>query len=248
MAAEVQSIVRSAEVMNGEACRSTVPRSPSGLRSTDATRQWALFALFVVAGLLALGIDVPLSRTMVQEHTLQCLHRVLEMIEPFGQPPAVISVSLAVLLCGGARRGAGFRIAAGALLSGLAVDVLKMCVARVRPRHFDFQGTVLDTFSSLWPGSAGGSQLQSWPSGHTATAVGFCLALSAVFPQGRWLFRALAALVAVQRIESGAHYLSDTLFAAGVACMVHILVFGTGPLGRWFDRAEARWVNGMDGS
>jgi membrane-associated phospholipid phosphatase len=120
------------------------------------------------------------------------------------------------------------------------VDLLKLCVARVRPRHFDFQGSVFDTFSDLLPGSGGGSHVQSWPSGHTATAVGFCLALSAVFPQGKWLFRALAALVALQRIESGAHYLSDTLFAAGVAYVVHLVVFGSGPVGRRFDRIETR--------
>ncbi len=208
--------------------------------SPSPTRQWGAFLFLVLAGILALPIDVPLSRAMVQGQALNWLHRFLEMIEPFGQPPAVIAVSLAVLLCGGTRRGAAFRIAAGALLSGLAVDLLKMCVARIRPRHFDFQGTVFDTFSGLLPGMATDSQIQSWPSGHTATAVGFCLALSAVFPPGRWLFRLLAALVALQRIESGAHYLSDTLFAAGVAYVVHIAVFGSGPLGRLFDRIEAR--------
>ncbi|MGE5193055.1 MAG: phosphatase PAP2 family protein [Deltaproteobacteria bacterium] len=192
--------------------------------------------------MLAFAIDVPLSRAMVHGQALKSLHRFLETIEPFGQPPAVIAVSLAVLLCGGVRRGAGFRIAAGALLSGLTVLLLKMCVARVRPRHFDFQGTVFDTFSGLLPGSGGSSHIQSWPSGHTATAVGFCLALSAVFPKGRWLFQILAALVALQRIESGAHYLSDTLFAASVAYVVHLLVFGPGLVGRWFDRIEVRWA------
>jgi len=151
-------------------------------------------------------------------------------------------VSLAVLLCGGIRRGAGFRIAAGALLSGLAVDLLKLCVGRIRPRHFDFQGNVFETFTGLLQGSGAASHSQSWPSGHTGTAVGFCLALSAVFPEGRWLFRILALLVALQRIESGAHYLSDTLFAASVALTVYIVIFGAGSVGRWFDRIEARWA------
>jgi membrane-associated phospholipid phosphatase len=195
-----------------------------------------------MGAVLALAVDVPLSRAMVQGQALQPLHRFLESIEPFGRPPAVIAVSLAILVCGGMRRGTGFQIAAGALLSGLAVDSLKLCVGRIRPRHFDFQGTVFDTFSGLLQGPGTGSQMQSWPSGHTGTAVGFCLALSAVFPEGRWLFRALAALVALQRIESGAHYLSDTLFAASVALFIHIVVFGSGPVGRWFDQVETRWA------
>ena len=76
---------------------------------------------------------------------------------------------------------------------------------------------------------------------HTAVAVGFCLALSAVFPKGRWLFRILAALVVVQRIEAGAHYLSDTLCATGVAYGVSIIVFSGGPVSAWFDRLETQW-------
>jgi undecaprenyl-diphosphatase len=214
--------------------------------SRSAPREYATLGLLLLAGLLALAIDLRLSRAMVEDHALKSLHRFLEMIEPFGQPPAVIIVSLAVLLCGGARRGAGFRIAAGAILSGLAVDVLKLCVARIRPRHFDYQGTVFDTFTGPLPEASGGSHIQSWPSGHTAIAVGFCLALSAVFPRGRWLFRILAALVALQRIETGAHYLSDTLFAAGAAYAVHLAVFRSGPIGRWFDRLEARTMGFLD--
>jgi membrane-associated phospholipid phosphatase len=210
------------------------------LRSARTTRPWIAFGVLVLAGVCALAVDVPLSQAMVKQKALQSLDGFLKSIEPFGQPAAVIGVSLAVLLCGGIRRGAGYRIAAGALLSGLAVDVLKLCVARVRPRHFDFQGTVFDTFSEMLPGTGAGSRMQSWPSGHTAMAVGFCLALSAVYPRGRWLFQILAALVALQRIESGAHYLSDTLFAASLACVVHIMVFGPGPVGRWFDRIERR--------
>jgi membrane-associated phospholipid phosphatase len=242
MSADVKSNAPPVDPVQAARLEPAVRHSSCGLRCPTATGQWATFGLFVVAGLLAFLIDVPVSRAMVHDHALQHLHRFLEMIEPFGQPTAVIAVSLAVLLCGEARRATGFRVAAGALLPGLAVDVLKLCVARVRPRHFDFQGSVLDTFSGLLPGSGAGSHFQSWPSGHTATAVGFCLALSAVFPQGRWLFRALAALVALQRIESGAHYLSDTLFATGVACAVHIMVFGSGPVGQWFERIEARWT------
>jgi membrane-associated phospholipid phosphatase len=222
---------RSADGRGGASC---------SRHSPGATGKRGVFLFLIVTGLLALTIDVPLSRAMVEDHALKSLHRFLEMMEPFGQPPAVIVVSLAVLLCGGARRGASLRIAAGGLASGLAVDMLKLCVARIRPRHFNFPGSVVETFLGLLPGAGGGSHLQSWPSGHTATAVGFCLALSAVFPGGRWLFRVLALLVALQRIESGAHYLSDTLFAASVAYVVHLAVFGSGPVGRWFDRIEAR--------
>src|SRR5262249_53489426 len=120
MSADVKSNAHSVDLVRAARTEPAVRHSSCGLRSPTATRPWVTFGLFVVAGLLALVIDVPLSRAIVQDHALQWLHRFLEMIEPFGQPPAVIAVSLAVLLCGDARRGSGFRIAAGALLSGLA--------------------------------------------------------------------------------------------------------------------------------
>ncbi|HMC12241.1 MAG TPA: phosphatase PAP2 family protein, partial [Pirellulaceae bacterium] len=162
-------------------------------------------------------------------------------MEPFGQPPAIIAVSLAVYLCGGIRRQAAFRIAGSFLLASLAANAVKLCVARVRPRHFDFEGTVLDTFRGIFWGTTGGSANQSFPSAHTTVAVAFCLALSAVFPRGRWLFAVLATMVALQRIECGAHYLSDTLFAASLGYAVHLAVFGNGPLGRSFKRFESKW-------
>src|SRR5207248_2115420 len=89
-------------------------------------------------------------------------------------------------------------------------------------------------------GPAGGTANQSFPSGHTTAAVAFGLALAAVFPRGRRLFATLTALVALQRIECGAHYLSDTLFAASLAWVIHVAVFDSGPLCRWFDELESK--------
>src|SRR5262245_13371548 len=95
--------------------------SPPGFGSEITTRQLIMCGLFALAGIFALAIDVPLSQAMFSEKSLHWLHGFLESIEPFGQPPAVIAVSLGALMCGGLRRGAGFRIGAGALLSGMAV-------------------------------------------------------------------------------------------------------------------------------
>lgn len=224
------------------------PVAQPGVESS--ARKWFVGVLIMALGALAFTIDVPVSQMMVEgswpqpvRRLRKPIHDFLGAIEPFGQPTAVIAVSLAVLLCAGPGRGVAFRIFAGAVGAGLCVDVLKIIVARVRPRHFNFQGTVSDTFHSLFPGSAGGSHIQSWPSGHTAMAVGFCLALSSVFPRGRWLFITLAVLVALQRIESGAHYLSDTLFATAVAYGLWTVVFGRGPVGRFFDRIESKWAD-----
>ncbi|MBI3862805.1 MAG: phosphatase PAP2 family protein [Planctomycetia bacterium] len=209
-------------------------------------KPWLVCLTIAALGALAFTVDVPISQAMVQGDWPHPLHRVrnavhktLLAIEPFGQPAAVLAVSIAVWMCAGPGRGAAYRILAGSFGAGLVVDLLKITVARIRPRHFHFQGTVSDTFHSFLPGP-GDSHFQSWPSGHTAMAVGFCLALSAIFPRGRWLFIVLAVLVAFQRIESGSHYLSDTLFATAVAYGVWCHVFGHGRVGRFFDWLDAR--------
>src|SRR5205085_3392147 len=90
--------------------------------------------------------------------------------------------------------------------AGIAADIVKMMVWRVRPYHFDFEGSVATTFRGVFPGTTAGSAGQSLPSAHVATAVGLCLALSAMFPRGRRFFVLLAALVALQRVATGAHF------------------------------------------
>ncbi|MBS0263201.1 MAG: phosphatase PAP2 family protein [Planctomycetes bacterium] len=219
------------------------------LQPDRLARRWTPVALLLLLAGMALLIDLDISRHMVDQDWAQpwqrirkVVHNVLEAVEPFGQPTAVICVSLAIVFCAGPKRGAGFRIAAGALCSGLFADLLKTTVARVRPRNFDFAGTVTSTFRNFLPGSGGGSPIQSWPSAHTAMAVGFCLALSSVFPRGRVLFYTLAAMVAMQRIETGAHYLSDTLSGAAVGYAVWMIVFVQGPIARYFDADEIRWA------
>ena len=67
--------------------------------------------------------------------------------------------------------------------------------------------------------SALDTDLHSFPSGHTATAVGLAISLDAD-PRGRWLFAVFAALASLQRMTAGAHYLSDSLFGAALACLV----------------------------
>ncbi|MFJ8189399.1 phosphatase PAP2 family protein [Streptomyces sp. NPDC096094] len=55
----------------------------------------------------------------------------------------------------------------------------------------------------------------SFPSGHTAAAAGFTAAVAAVWPAAGTVCAVPAAVVAAQRVHSGAHYPSDV--AAGAA-------------------------------
>ena len=77
-----------------------------------------------------------------------------------------------------------------------------------------------------------------FPSGHAATAAALAVALTALYPRGRWLFAGFAVLAAAQRIDVTAHYPSDVLAGAAVACAVGGTIFDSRLTGRWFDRME----------
>ena len=115
------------------------------------------------------------------------------------------------------------RVALLAFSSGILADLCKLLVTRYRPKYFDLSNPAVDSFIGI-PGNVGDSELQSFPSGHTATAVGLALALSSLYPRGRVLFAMLAVLAASQRILFDHHFLSDTLAGAGIACIVAAVI------------------------
>jgi membrane-associated phospholipid phosphatase len=100
---------------------------------------------------------------------------------------------------------------------------------------------VWSTFGQWFSALGAGSPGQSFPSAHTATAVGFAAALTWLYPQGRLLFPLLAVLVGCQRIACGAHYLSDVLVGAAAGCLVAQFILAVGRLPVWFARWEDRW-------
>lgn len=97
-----------------------------------------------------------------------------------------------------------FSVAAG----GLITDIVKLCVGRARPEHFQALGAF-----SFHPFS--GSGFQSFPSGHATTIGGLFAALALLFPRLRLSFLILALWIAATRILVGAHYPSDVV--AGLA-------------------------------
>lgn len=103
---------------------------------------------------------------------------------------------------------------------GLAANVLKLLVARHRPYACLNGGLPLAASFVGFPGDPGDATQQSFPSGHTASAVALAIVLCRLYPRGKLLFIALALLAGAQRIVAQAHFLSDTLAAAGLACLI----------------------------
>lgn len=98
---------------------------------------------------------------------------------------------------------AGASALAAFILSGITAQIIKHLVGRPRPRlaekgvfHF---GTTFE------------SGLDSFPSGHTSTAMAVALVLSLYYPKASPLFFALAAFIAAGRLFAGSHFPSDIL-------------------------------------
>lgn len=187
-------------------------------------------AALVLAALCALSVDVAIAQACREGHYPKFVMDVLNKVEPFGHGIGVAIVIATVAILDTERRHwAPALCAAGALSGGLTANVIKLMIARTRPRNFSFaSANVWQTFDSWLPLGSGGSAAQSFPSAHTATAMGFAIALAAIYPRGRWWFFTLAGLVGMHRVQSSAHFPSDVLAGAAVGwVMGHLCVMMT---------------------
>jgi membrane-associated phospholipid phosphatase len=192
---------------------------PSLLRPRSiAFSRWLIPSLFLVMALAATVIDIPISQSMPNELP-RPFNEYLEILEMFGHGFGVVLIIIAVAVLDRSKWRQIKWVIASSLGSGIVANLLKLLVHRARPRSF-FElgsGTFWETFSRQ--NSAGGG-MQSFPSSHTATAVGLAVMLAHICPQGRWYFWSLAIGVGIQRIASQAHFPSDVLVGAAVGYLI----------------------------
>ena len=201
-------------------------------------RRLALFAALAVLSAAALPLDKFLAQWGVHDHCPPSLGKLLQLTEVFGHGFGVLLIGLTVFTLDPVRRWAVPRLLFVAVGSGMMADVIKVVVARARPRNAGLGASALDVLHGWMAHPGGGAKLQSFPSGHAAASMGLALALGALYPRGRWLFFSLAFLSACQRVEEGAHFPSDVLFGAAVGTLVATACLYGGPIARWFDRRE----------
>jgi membrane-associated phospholipid phosphatase len=201
--------------------------------------------LFAVAAVAALAVDLPLARSALSQSIAGDVRRVLDISEVFAHGCGVLLILVTAAVLDPAGRPQLARVSACAFGAGGLVQVIKHVVPRVRPYAFQSPGDVFSTFGFGWDASAaqtaaaaGSPAVQSFPSGHTATAVGLAFGLAWLYPRGRWLFALFAALAAAQRVQSSAHFLSDTLAAAAIAGLVAGICLSERGIGAWFTRFE----------
>jgi membrane-associated phospholipid phosphatase len=212
--------------------------SPSDTPWRTSILMLALALLLAALSGAALRVDMPLARLQDSIDAPGDLSRLIVLSEAFAYGGTVILIVLAAVTLD----PRGWRVAPRLLLmaygSGVIANTGKLLLVRTRPREADLDGSVLDTFGGWLPPLTGNEDMQSFPSGHTATAVGLAIALTMLYPRGWWLFGMLAILAATQRIDSQAHYLSDVLAGAAIGFLVASLVTAPSPLARWVEHLE----------
>lgn len=192
---------------------------------------WSSQTLFLAAALLALlaaaatPLDLPLARWVKTTDLPRDLERFIRLCEFFGFGGTVAVVIIAAGILDPRGWLVVRRLIVTVLGAGLLSNAAKLLIARHRPYAADLDGTSLATFFTWFPlahkadlPSKYGHAFQSFPSGHSATAVSLALALAYFYPRARWLFVTLAALACYQRIDANAHFLTDCLTGASIAC------------------------------
>jgi membrane-associated phospholipid phosphatase len=191
----------------------------------DSSASRRLFVAAVVCAALAfaaLAIDLPVAQYMRSHGLGGELARVVRLSEVFGWGGTVTIIILTVVVLD----GRGWRIllplAIPSLGAGLIADGVKLLVGRWRPSAPGTFSSPCETFIGWLPllretGATGSKYaMQSFPSAHSATATGLAVALSLLYPRGRWMFALFALLAMLQRVEGKAHYCSDVLAGAAI--------------------------------
>lgn len=110
-------------------------------------------------------------------------------------------------------------IALTAIVSGLAVNIFKLIFARYRPVEY-LQN---DNYGFSWFDY--GYRMASFPSGHSATALGVALALVLLFPRYLFLILPLGILIVFSRVVVTAHYLSDVVIGGYVGVITTLYLY-----------------------
>ncbi len=218
---------------------------------------WLASAAFAVAALLALQFDGQVASYNNFGNFPGDARRILQLSEFFAHGFGVFVIAWGIWFLAAEKRAFIPRIVACAIWPGMVVQGIKHLVSRTRPGKMATELPESELLSdsgpaswnSVWNGF--GDKLnsmyetQSFPSGHTATAVGLAIGLSWVFPKGKYFFWALAALSASQRITSDAHWISDVLAGAAVGILCAGAVTQDWGVGRWLGNWESASIRKM---
>lgn len=193
-----------------------------------------LLSGFLIAGAAAgiSFIDVG-SRELVQKIGLRGdIERVIKLMEIFAHGTGLLVTGALIWTLAPGYRRCLPRLLAAYALAGLAVNLTKLMIPRLRPSAGPEASLPESTLN--WDYLS-----QSFPSGHSAAAVALGLSLAILFPRGRWVFMTLAALACLQRVVFDAHWPSDVLAGAAIGVWAVAVVYQSAWADRFFNRIES---------
>jgi membrane-associated phospholipid phosphatase len=205
------------------------PPKPAPNARLKLTNRWFLLPLgLAILGGLALTVDLPVAQFLAKHNLPGDIHRFVALGETFGYGLTAFAILLVARVLDRTQVRAWAWAAMATFAAGFAANLGKICFSRVRPHALETHLShdiasllsIRETFLGWSPNFSWDSTLQSFPSGHAATAAGLALALAWLYPQGRWAFVGLAILACFQRLEAQAHYLSDVLCGATLGSAV----------------------------
>jgi len=218
----------------------------SSSRPSGLTRRRLLTIAVALAcvGAIAFSVDLDVARWCKAGHIPKEIMRFLNFSEVCGHGIGVATILLAAAVLdptlagrsAAARLGSlpfsreFVRMVTASFAGGFIANIIKLTpLDRVRPRAADLSALAssLATFGDSAAATiASHSDINSFPSGHAATAAGLAAAMSWKYPHGTWLFFLLAASAAAQRVASSAHYPSDVFMGAALGLASAALILG----------------------
>ena len=200
-----------------------------------------------VMAFVAMNFDTSVAELFDADWMPGDIRRILGLCEIFAHGAGVAIVGWCLWHLSPQHRHFLPRLFACAFLPGLAANLLKLGFCRLRPIYFGEQAptSIYETWIATLPSvisaraEYGTYFVTSFPSGHAATAFGLAIGLSWLYPAGRTPFYTLAALATIQRVASGAHWLSDTLVGLALAIFIAGGLTSHTRLARAFARFES---------
>jgi membrane-associated phospholipid phosphatase len=222
-----------------DARHGTGPALMPSFAPRGAMFQFGVPALFAMLGIVAMAVDMPLARFVDVGHVPDGLKKAFDLAEVFAHGYGALTILIAVWVLAPERRRGLPRVLCGWIFAGLLANVVKMTLSRRRPLKLDdLSVSVFQTFEQWFPWTSAGSAGQAFPSGHTTTAVALAIGLAWLIPRGRWLFATFALMAAMQRMASGYHYLSDTLWGAALGWFCAAAFLPGGWMAGFLDRLD----------
>jgi len=190
---------------------------------------WMLAIALAVLGVVSLFWDLEISRLATSIKIPGDVRKAIHLSEAFAHFSGVVVILGTLMIVDMKNRARLIQACLLVTTSGVVSNAAKYIIPRYRPHSLAEASIPIqsswETWGVPWSGSWFEEAVRSFPSGHSATAVALAIALSFIYPRGQWMFAVLAFMACLQRLVSGAHFLSDIIAGSDIAVLVSLGVY-----------------------